>query len=193
MRLRVARSEAPPYTGVRHRGAICRDPTILLQEPTVPKRKSDPRLVKTATVKPSMHVPLPAVLVGLGLLAAPAISEAGTAVNDNYSIAVNATLSGVNVTGNDSLTPNSTVQVFQLTSPQHGMANLSLTGALTYTPAPGFRGQDAFRYDLVNAGNSIATVFIDVGNEPVPGLAPAALAALSAGIAGLALRRRRKG
>jgi hypothetical protein len=161
----------------------------------VPKRKSEPRAARKspATAKPSMHVPLPAVLMGLGLLAAPGVSEAGTAVDDHYTIPVNSAVSGVNVTTNDTLTPNSTVQVLQISTPAHGVATLSSLGALTYTPAPGFRGQDAFRYDLINAGNSIATIFIDVGNEPVPALAPLGLAALSVGIAGLALRRRRKG
>ena len=145
----------------------------------------------SAPSKAAMHVPLPAVLVGLGLLSAAGVGHAA-AVNDHYSVAFGQTLSGVNVTDNDSLN-NSSVQVIEIVGPSHGNAVLESSGALTYTPNPGYRGNDSLFYELNNAGTSFANVFITVSAPvPVPGLAPAAIAALSAGIAGLALRRRRK-
>lgn len=145
-----------------------------------------------------LHVPLPAVLIGLGLLATPAVGVAGTAVDDHYSIAVNSSLSGVNVTANDSITPNASVVVYSISGPTHGYASLQTNGLLQYSPQNGFQGQDSLQYGLDNASNTFATVFINVGAvagtaQPVPGLTPAGIAALSAAIAGLALRRRRKG
>lgn len=137
-------------------------------------------------------LPLPAVLMGLGLMASPPAAAQGVAVDDHYSTPFNTVLSGVNVTTNDLLVGNSTVQVFQLDSPAHGSLVMQPSGAFQYTPQPGFQGVDSFRYDLVNDGNSIAQVFISVGAQSVPGLGVAGLAALSAGIAALAMRRRRK-
>lgn len=137
-------------------------------------------------------LPLPAVLVGLGLMASPpAAAQGGVAVDDHYSTPVNTVLSGVNVTTNDLLVGNATVQVFALDSPAHGSLAMQPSGAFQYTPNPGFRGQDTFRYDLVNASNSIAEVFISVGADSVPAVGAAGLAALAAGIAALAMRRRK--
>lgn len=140
----------------------------------------------------AVHLPLPAVLVGLGLMASqPAAAQGGVAVDDHYSTPMNTTLSGFNVTANDQLVGNSTVQVFALDSPLHGNLVMQPSGAFQYTPDTGFRGQDTFRYDLVNAGNSIAEVFISVGADSVPAVGAAGLAALAAGIAALAMRRRK--
>jgi hypothetical protein len=139
-----------------------------------------------------VRLPLPAVLMGLGLMASPPAAAQGVAVDDHYTTPFNTVLSGVNVTTNDLLVGNSSVQVFQLDSPAHGSVVMQQSGAFQYTPQPGFQGVDSFRYDLVNDGNSIAQVFISVGAQSVPGLGVAGLAALSAGIAALAMRRRRK-
>ena len=142
---------------------------------------------------PAVHLPLPAVLVGLGLMASPpAAAQSGVAVADQYSTPVNTVLSGFNVTSNDLLVGNATVQVFTTVPPQHGNLLMQPNGAFTYTPQAGFEGVDQFRYDLVNLGNSLAEVTITVGAHDVPGLGGAALGALSAGIAALAMRRRRK-
>jgi hypothetical protein len=138
------------------------------------------------------YLPLPAVLMGLGLMASPPAAAQGVAVDDHYSTPFNTVLSGVNVTANDFLVGNATVQVFQLDSPAHGSLVMQPNGAFQYTPQPGFQGQDTFRYDLVNGSNSVAEVFISVGAQSVPGLGAAGIAALSAGIAALAMRRRRK-
>jgi hypothetical protein len=150
---------------------------------------------RSNTRETSLHVPLPAVLMGLGLLAAPAASQAGTAIDDHYTTPFNTTLSGVTVLSNDVLTGNTTAQVFLAALPTHGTASLQTNGALTYTPAPGFQGQDTFSYQLANGNNTFANVSVTVSDPvvAVPALAPAGLAALSAGLAGLAaLRRRRK-
>ncbi len=156
------------------------------------RKKAKPDADRPATAAAGMHVPLPAVLMGLGLLGAPAMSQA-VAVNDQYTIAADTTLTGVNVTANDGIGGNATVQVIEIGGPTHGIASLATNGALTYTPDPGFRGTDGFGYQLKSNGTSFANVFITVTDPaPVPGLAPATLAALSAGIAGLAMRRRRK-
>ncbi len=140
--------------------------------------------------RPALHVPLPAALIGLGLMAAPVASQA-QAVNDHYATPMNTVLSGVNVTANDVI-GNATAETYVIgTGPQHGTAMLDIGGALTYTPSPGYRGPDAFQY-LLTWDNSTATVFVDVGTTSIPALSPLALAALSAGVAGLAFSRRRR-
>ncbi|HEV8501356.1 MAG TPA: Ig-like domain-containing protein [Casimicrobiaceae bacterium] len=142
---------------------------------------------------PAVHLPLPAVLMGLGLMASqPATAQGGVAVADQYSTPINTVLSGFNVTSNDLLVGNASVQVFTTTPPQHGSLLMQPNGAFTYTPQSGFEGLDHFRYDLVNLGNSLAEVTIVVGVHDVPALGGAAIGALSAGIAALAMRRRRK-
>jgi hypothetical protein len=155
---------------------------------TVGTRSSDAR---EQGIRAGVCLPLPAVLMGLGLMASPPAAAQGVAVDDHYTTPFNTVLSGVNVTTNDLLVGNSTVQVFQLDSPAHGSVVMQQSGAFQYTPQPGFQGVDTFRYDLVNDGNSIAQVFISVGAQSVPGLGAAGIAALSAGIAALAMRRRR--
>lgn len=157
------------------------------------KRQAPGTAKKRSTA--GVYVPLPAALIGLGLLAGPTAADAaGVATDDHYSVQVNSVLSGVNVLANDALDVNSSVQVFEITSPSHGNASVQMDGSLIYAPFNGFRGVDSFQYLLVNNGNATATVFLDVGAgpAPVPGLAPAGVAALAAGIAGLAMRRRRK-
>lgn len=165
----------------------------------MPKRKNAKQSAnadKTAipvkcAVKSGMHLPLPAVLIGLGLLAAPAVGEAGTAVDDHYSIPFNSALTSASVIDNDLLNGN-TFSVFQTFPAAHGAVSLQTTGNLTYTPDPGYHGEDSFGYRLVDGNSSNATVFISIADPvAVPGLAPAGLAALSVGLAGLALRRRR--
>ncbi|HEY7902048.1 MAG TPA: Ig-like domain-containing protein [Casimicrobiaceae bacterium] len=142
---------------------------------------------------PAVHLPLPAVLVGLGLMASqPAAAQGGVAVRDQYSTPVNTALSGFNVTSNDVLVGNASVQVITTILPQHGNLLMQPNGAFTYTPQSGFQGVDQFQYDLINLGNSFAQVTITVGAQEVPALGGAAIGALSAGIAALAMRRRRK-
>ena len=142
------------------------------------------------------HVPLPAVLVGLGLLAAPAAGHATTARDDFYSTPANTSIGGVNILANDTFT-----NVFSLFvnvgSPLYGNSSVGVSGAgqglLSYTPKPGFVGVDSFQYTINDGtGNSTATVTLAVGvAQAVPALAPAGVAALSLTLAALMMRRRR--
>ena len=157
------------------------------------KRKNAKRSADSAATpaRSGMHVPLPAVLIGLGLLAAPAVGEASTAVDDHYSIPFNSALTFASVIDNDLLDSN-TFSVFETFPAAHGTVSLQPSGDLTYTPDPGYHGQDSFGYRLDAGNSSNATVFISIADPvAVPGLAPAGLAALSVSLAGLALRRRR--
>ena len=139
-----------------------------------------------------LRVPLPAVLVGLGMMASSSQqAEAATAVDDNYSTTMNATLTGVNILANDTF-GNSFVVVEGLAS--HGSAVVDNVGNLTYTPDPGFVGLDSFTYVLADTeSNSIAQVNIQVvAPTPVPTLSSAALAGLSGLVAFFGFRGRRR-
>ncbi|WP_028603907.1 Ig-like domain-containing protein [Ottowia thiooxydans] len=155
-----------------------------------------------------LRVVKPAVLVGLGLLAAGAGAPvlAAPATNDSYTTPLNTPLSGVNVTDNDSITPGNTYTVVMLTEPpaSAGVANLNYDGLLTFFPAPGFSGTTTLTYnldDVVAGSNTTATVTITVGAPPppppapvtaVPTLAPLAIGGLGALVALLGARRRPK-
>lgn len=141
-----------------------------------------------------LNVPLPAMLVGLGVIASGAPSaHAAQAVDDNYFVATNSTLTGVNILANDTTVPNSTV--FVSAGPaSNGNAVVDPTGNLNYTPNPGFQGTDSFTYVLTDIeSNSIAQVSILVSAPaPAPTLGTAALVGLSGLLAYFGLRRRRK-
>lgn len=147
----------------------------------------------------SFRKPPPSVMIGLGLVAAGASgSVLAQAQDDTYSTPVNTVLSANNVTDND-LYAN-TFSTVLASSPSHGSVSLAPDGTFSYTPSPGYAGPDQFSYVLMDSGvgNTIANVNITVGTadavSPVPLFGPAATGALSASLALLAtrLRRRRK-
>lgn len=144
-----------------------------------------------------LRIPLPAVMMGLGLLAGGVHTDAqAVAVNDSYSTPVNTVLSGQNVTDNDTRDGNS-YSVTLVTNVAHGTLALQPTGVFSYTPNAGFSGTDTFSYALFDFGgsvpNSVAQVSISVvPPQPVPTLGTAAAAGLGAAIALIGMRRRRR-
>ena len=141
-----------------------------------------------------LRVPLPAVLVGLGMLASATQQvEAASAVNDSYAVQAGSTLSGVNILSND-VFDNSNSFTVVAGSASSGIASVDGVGNLTYTPNPGFSGSDSFSYELTDiVSNSVAQVNILVSPvpTPVPALESAALVGLSGLLAAFGLRRRR--
>lgn len=151
------------------------------------------------STKGGLRVVNPAVLMGLGILAAGTAApvQAGPAVDDAYTTTVNTPLTGVNVTVNDSVVGgNSFVQIITPPLPASGTANLDPSGALTFTPAPGFTGTATLTYNLVDQSadpNSVANVTITVAPPAVtavPTLTPVAIGGLGALVALLGARRR---
>jgi hypothetical protein len=146
-----------------------------------------------------LRIPLPAVMMGLGLLAAGAHTEVqAAAVNDSYSMQSNSVLSGQNVTTNDTRDGNS-YSVSLVSNVSNGTLSLQNTGVFTYTPNADFAGTDTFTYELDDFGgttpNSIAQVSITVqAPQAVPTLGGAAAAGLgvAVGLLGLGMRRRQR-
>lgn len=146
-----------------------------------------------------LRIPLPAVMVGLGLMAAGAHTSAqAAAVNDSYTVPSNSVLSGQNVTSNDTRDGN-TYSVQLISNVSHGTLSLQNTGVFTYTPNANFSGTDTFSYELDDFGgttpNSAAQVTITVlPPQPVPTLGGAAAVGLGAavGLLGLGMRRRQR-
>ncbi|WP_452220239.1 Ig-like domain-containing protein, partial [Lacinutrix salivirga] len=58
------------------------------------------------------------------------------------------------------------------TNPTNGSVTISPTGEYTYTPNPGFTGEDTFEYTICDDGNPVAcdttTVYIEVLPESGP-------------------------
>ncbi|BCY15228.1 Ig-like domain-containing protein [Actinoplanes sp. L3-i22] len=61
----------------------------------------------------------------------------------------------------------------RITQPAHGRARLNADGSVTYTPDPGFTGQDRFTYEIVDADGNVAqgTIVVTV---PPPATSPSA-------------------
>jgi len=92
------------------------------------------------------------------------------AADDSYQTDVDAPLNG-NVMDND--TPgDGTTSVDSHSDPASGSLILGGDGAFTYTPDPGFEGQDSFTYTLIDQDGDVsspATVTITVASSPPPG------------------------
>jgi hypothetical protein len=143
-----------------------------------------------------LHVPLPAVVVGLGLASGPAAAAPLPVIArpDSYTLRPDQS-SVLTVLHNDTF-PNGSPVVFQsLTKPEHGNVFVQ-QGTLVYTPFAGFTGSDAFRYCIgaPGVGNSCAVVSLLVLEPPVPvpALATLALAGLSGVLGFLGVRGRRR-
>ncbi len=100
-----------------------------------------------SAIPTSLHVPLPAMLVGLGLLAG-GVAQAGPAVGDDYTIRANTTLTA-SVVANDNITDPYSVD---LLAPPYlaprGTVTLQPDGELSYIPNPNFVGRDILQYRL---------------------------------------------
>ncbi|GIE90412.1 Ig-like domain-containing protein [Actinoplanes regularis] len=59
----------------------------------------------------------------------------------------------------------------RISQPSHGTARLNADGSVTYTPDPGFLGEDRFNYEIVDADGNVAlgTIFITVSTSGFPG------------------------
>jgi len=97
--------------------------------------------------------------------------EAPVATDDIYSVNRDNTLivPAPGVLTNDSGTGPLTVSLVPGTGPLNGTLMLSANGSFTYTPNPGYSGQNSFQYTANNSGGSSpATVTIMVINNTPP-------------------------
>jgi LysM repeat protein len=94
------------------------------------------------------------------------------AAPDFYTVQAGDTLLVNAQTGllsNDTAFGSGTVDATSFSSPSHGMLSVSLTGALTYVPDPGFIGTDSFTYyisDGTETAYALATIDV-VDQAPV--------------------------
>jgi hypothetical protein len=124
-------------------------------------RHSRPHARSTAIVASLLLV---ALLPG-GVIAAPP-----AAVNDEYTVGVNASETDLDVLVNDSDPDGDALRVVAVTAPAHGIATPSIDGsAVTYRPDTSFRGIDTFAYQVEDAslGRSLATVTVIVNDPPI--------------------------
>ena len=89
------------------------------------------------------------------MLPAAAVAHA---VDDTFKVPYNTTISG-NVTSNDFL-----VASVQMTLPANGTLTPNSDGTFSYTPTPGFSGNDSFTY-TGNGGTTGATVTLVVADK----------------------------
>lgn len=92
------------------------------------------------------------------------------AVDDSNSTVEDQSVSG-SVAGNDSDADGDTLTFYVADGPSNGSLTFDVDGSYTYTPDPGFSGQDSFTYDVSdgNGGSDTATVQIAVDAAPNQG------------------------
>jgi len=91
------------------------------------------------------------------------VNDPPVATNDSATIAENTAVT-VQVLNNDSDPEGDSLSVQSVASPINGSTTLNPDGSITYTPAPGFSGTDAFEYTITdgNGGTDTATAVIEV-------------------------------
>jgi hypothetical protein len=103
-------------------------------------------------------------------------SSPPVAAGDSYSVAQGTTLAAGSpgVLSNDSDADGDPLSAELIAGVSHGTLALHPAGDFTYTPTPGFSGQDSFTYRAVGAsvGSAPATVIISVAAPPTPATAP---------------------
>lgn len=164
--------------------------------PQDPETAAAPRRRRKA-----LHVPLPAVVVGLGLASGAAVGQVPQVIarDDGYSVPAftNVTLP---VMANDTVNVFAFTFIYAFTPPAHGFANvLSGMQSLVYQGNPGFRGVDTLDYCIVAQGGgpqtncATVTLFVGVNDAPpVPALGGIALAGLAGALGWLGMRGRRR-
>jgi hypothetical protein len=169
---------------------------------TAGKGKGQDEDRKVSRTRSRIHAPLPAVLVGLGLLSgAPPASALTIARDDFFSTTPGTGLLNLPVLANDTI-PNVIPGFFFYkvgTPPPKALGNVfANSGRIDYYPPPGFTGIDRFSYCVGNnIENACALVSIAVQApyvtaEPIPALGALPLAGLSGALAWLGIRRRRR-
>lgn len=88
------------------------------------------------------------------------------AANDAATTPVDTPVS-VTVLANDSDPDGDVLSVTAVGTPAHGAATKNADGSVTYTPAAGFTGVDAFTYEVSDGkgGTASATVTVTIGNS----------------------------
>ena len=162
-----------------------------------PSVTNDPDGPPSRRRRAGVLVPMPAVIVGLGLASVPALAQPlpPPIARDDFFFVPPNTSSELNVIGNDTLFGN--VFSFCGIAPDPAHGNVSAKGsALLYVPFAGFEGVDQFQYCVANGPgcNACATVSLFVGDAApaVPALSAVALAGLSSALGWLGLRARRR-
>jgi hypothetical protein len=139
-------------------------------------------------------VPLPAVVVGLGLASGPAVAQSFHARPDTYTIPADAA-AFLPVLANDT-SPNAFPLVFLSRLPSPGGKAVPQAGGFQFAPPPGFTGTVDFAYCIQGGSppSACANVFVIVQGPDVsvPALSGAALAGLSGVLGWLGLRLRRR-
>jgi VCBS repeat-containing protein len=94
------------------------------------------------------------------------VNDAPVAINDNYSLFKNTTLTvpASGVLANDIDVDGDALTAIQVTIAAHGSLLLNSDGSFTYTPTPGYVGADSFTYRASDgqATSSVAVVSLNI-------------------------------
>ena len=91
------------------------------------------------------------------------INHSPVATNDNATLMQNSAIT-ISVLANDYDSDEDSISIIGITNPANGTANLNTNGTITYTPSPGFTGNDSFTYTISDGdgGVAIGTVYLMV-------------------------------
>jgi VCBS repeat-containing protein len=101
-----------------------------------------------------------------------AVNDAPTAVDDSYSLDqdTSLTVTAPGVLANDADVDGDAITAVLNAAPSHGNLTLNPDGSFTYTPFPGFYGQDSFTYHAndssLNSDAAAVTLTVNFVNAP---------------------------
>ncbi len=100
------------------------------------------------------------------MISVTAINDAPVATNDNYGALSNSTMNvaASGVLANDSDVDSASLTAQLVAAPAHGTVSLQPDGSFSYTPTPGYTGNDSFTYNAFDGllASNVATVAIKV-------------------------------
>lgn len=143
----------------------------------------------------SLLVPVPAALMGLGLLSGAPVAQAqATFARDDFFRVLPDTATALPVMANDTV-PNALSTVGLWVPPSAG--NVIARGTyFDFVPPPGYQGTASFEYCIypIDTPNNCAlvTLRVEPPPAPVPALGAAGLAGLAGMLGWLGLRRSRR-
>jgi len=119
-----------------------------------------------ATADPSVTPQLEDIIVSTDQAPSAVNDTATTALNTPYTFAATGATS-LKANDSDADTPFAQLRVIAISQPANGFATLNANGSVTYTPAAGFSGADAFTYTITDGLlKASATASITVGSTP---------------------------
>ena len=148
-------------------------PVLIASDPTPPIHLEVHVLIERHApagrrTRPALFAAIAAAALLIGLFPMAVLAADPVAVDDSYTVPVNASLTGLDVLVNDTDADlGDTLTITDVTVPANGTATIN-GDEIDYQPTAAFHGIDTFDYTIedTTAGTSSATVTVTVNSPP---------------------------